>query len=469
MRLPILALTLAVPLMAPLTAPLSAQEAFTWVYDAELNFYPSDSRLNLVATQEGAPPAGPGSDLPSGLIWGSCLTEFDSGAIALRFETFLGAEQQGDFVEFALSGSSGASFNVTGQVINRGNDPVGGVEIMVQAGGPEMQMLESSDIVTYGVSRYTDFIYDFDLSTNRAYVAEFNADCAGVAAGGALQRGPINAPPALGTPTTNLIPDIGPAISGHVWQRYSDIRQDVFETSLTLVYGVPETDDVAVIGECFIGAQGPLVSFQVSADIDGLFETQAATLRVIAGDGRQIDVGGSVIGTQAEFGVSGIDLVLDPSDPALLVIAGDETLRFERVGAPNGFTLTGNGPSTIGPFLADCAEIDRLTPGGTPPPSAPIGAQPGNLACDSFGRVSSFETGQPTAITFTNASNGYRGLVWIDPNGTPIDQGGMNQGDSLSFTSDPGHFWMITDGPGNCMEMVQPVAGQTQYNLTVRN
>lgn len=265
-----------------------------------------------------------------------------------------------------------------------------------------------------------------------------------------------------------LTPDLGPNISGHVWSRFSQISDNVFDTVLGVTYGVPETDDVAIMGQCFIGAQGPLVAFQVGADIEGLAEESVATLRVRADDGRVVDVDGSVVGTNAEFGVSGIELVLEMSDPAWLVIAGSNTVQFERVGGRGGFTLTGNGPNTLGPFLADCDQIDTLTPESGLRPSAPIGAQDGFLSCDSFGRVASRNTGQSNVLTFTNESGLFRGLLWVDTNGVPVDMGGMNPGEQISFNTDPGHVWMATDGPGNCREMIQPVAGQTSYTLTVQ-
>lgn len=266
---------------------------------------------------------------------------------------------------------------------------------------------------------------------------------------------------------TALIPDIGPNISGHVWTRFTEVSDDVFQTILDVTYGLPETDDVYVLGSCNIGAQGPLVTMQFAADIDGLADNDLAALRFTAGDGRVVEVDGSVIGQFAEFGVSGVEVVLEMSDPAWLVIAGDPTLRIERVGGQAGITITGNGPSTLGPFLADCDQIDLLTPESGGAPSAPIGAQDGYLACDSFGRVGSQDTGQPFVLTFVNETNAFRGLLWIDAAGTPVDQAGLNPGESTSFTTDPGHVWMATDGPGNCQEMIQPVAGQSQYRLLV--
>lgn len=69
-------------------------------------------------------------------------------------------------------------------------------------------------------------------------------------------------------------------------------------------------------------------------------------------------------------------------------------------------------------------------------------------------------------MTFVNTSDGYRGLVWIDPEGTPIDNTGLNQGESVTVPTFEGHVWMITDGPGNCIEMLVPPGGETTFEIT---
>ncbi|WP_224815209.1 hypothetical protein [Hasllibacter sp. MH4015] len=263
--------------------------------------------------------------------------------------------------------------------------------------------------------------------------------------------------------------DVGPDISGHVWTRYTEVNENVFDTILELTYGVPETDDILIRAQCAIGAQDPYVVVQVAADIEGLADGDTATLRATIPDGRSVDINGTVIGTFAEVGISGIELALGTSDLPWLTLAGDATLTLERVGGRGGFTLTGNGPNTIGPFLADCANIGLLEVESGTRPSAPVDAQPGYLACDNFGRVSSRDTGAPMVLTFVNETNAYRGLIWFDPAGQAVDVGAVAAGESTSFQTDPGHVWMATDGPGNCREMVQPTAGQSEYRLTVPN
>ena len=69
-------------------------------------------------------------------------------------------------------------------------------------------------------------------------------------------------------------------------------------------------------------------------------------------------------------------------------------------------------------------------------------------------------------MTFVNKADGYRGLVWIDTEGTPVDHAGMNQGETVVVPTFETHTWMITDGPGNCIEMVVAEEGSTTFEIT---
>ncbi len=457
---------LVLALSAVLATPLAAQETFIWTYSAQFPMLRGDARLDLVATQPGALSAPGDSGLPGGLVWARCLSESDAGEVAIRVEMNANFLAGGTNLSPSLTlvGSNGETFTQVGSVENRNSDPVGGIEIVVPNDSAALRILTESDFVSYGVTDNEFSFIEFNLSTNRAYVAEFVDDCAAVGAGGRLQRSPDLIPV-----SADLVPDFGPAISGHVWGRFTQVSPDVTQTIVDVFYAVPETDDVLVAGHCFIGAQGPLAAFSASADIEGLAEGEVAVLRFTSGNGRSVDVEGSVVGTQLEIGIVGVEVVLEMSDPAWLIIAGDELLRIERVGGQSGFTLTGNGPNTIGTFLSDCDNIADLVPDDYPTPSAPIGAQPGFLTCEAFGRVSSRDTGAPIFLNIVNQTSGFRGLIWIDPNGQAIEMVNLNPGEEIVFNTDPGHVWMATNGPGDCLEMIQPEPGQAEYRLTVEN
>lgn len=327
-----------------------------------------------------------------------------------------------------------------------------------------MQQLSSADQISYtDVNTGPEFMRTAFLTPGRAEYTRFTDFCGQIQANAGRVALPDVQPPT----TSALVPDVGPNITGHDWMRFTEISEDVFQTVLEISYIVPETDDVYVMGQCFIGAQGPLVAMQIAADIDGLAENAVATIRARTGVGEVMEVDGSVVGTAIEFGISGIEVVREPSDLLWLILTDDPTLQFERVGGRGGFTLTGS-TETLAAFIRDCENMGDLFPEADVPPATPVEAQQGFLSCDSYGNVVSTETGAAMAMTFTNDTGAYRGLSWIDAEGQPVDFGGMEAGQSLSFNTAPGHVWMATDGPGNCRELIQPVEGQTTYRMTVQ-
>lgn len=458
-----LAVVVAMPQLA------LSQQTYSWTYQADFTLSVSDARLNLLATQRGAFPDATNIDgLPDGVIWARCLPVDGPSRIAIQFESAAVASQHGDFVEFNVSGTGGGAFTHRANVVEAGTSPVDGVEIIVFAGGPEMAMLANSERLIFDVPSVGGTRNNvYDIAANQSYVSAFDEDCAALAPGGALNPTDPGAITQGGGP---LVPDLSASISGHVWSRYTEVSDNVFETVLQVFYGVPETDIGGIYGSCFIGAQGPLVAMHFAADIDGFSDGDVVTLRITSGDGRVVNVEGSVLGEFFEEGSPGIEVVLDVSDPAWLVIAGDPTIRFERVGGQGSLTINGNGPSTLGPFLTDCDQIGELQPQSGVSPSAPIDAQEGYLSCDSYRRVASQtrNRGEAVEITFINETGFTRGVIWIDFDGNPIDYGTLAPGEQRLVQTHSDHIWMMTDGPGNCREMLLPADGQTEYRLRAR-
>ncbi len=458
---PFHALPVALCLAAMPAAPISAQEAFTWVFNAHHPFSGGAPVLDLVATDSFAAGQGEaeGARVPRGLIWAQCV---GGGEVAIRFEAFAGAAAAGDAVAFQMSDDAGLAVTLQAVIFDAEDDPVGGPEIVVSADGPELQMLATAPVVRYGLVGLTDFNIPFDLTANQHYVAQFATQCAaGVNVANPSPPGPDTALAGV------LIPDLGPDITGHVWTRFTQVDEGNPQGNIVnMQYAVPESDDVVIVGECVINGLDPFVMLQVSAVVAGLQNGDRVDLRATIPEGRSVVLQGNVVGVGAEFGIAGVEYFTSVSDPAWLVIAGARTVRFERPGTGNGLTLTGNGPNTIGPFLADCAEVAQLDPESGGRPSAPIDAQPGYLACDNFGRVSSRVTGAAQVVNFINSSDGYRVLQWIDDAGGVVDVTTLNPGQAAAYTTDPGHIWMASDGIGNCMEMMQVPAGVSDYRIT---
>ena len=72
----------------------------------------------------------------------------------------------------------------------------------------------------------------------------------------------------------------------------------------------------------------------------------------------------------------------------------------------------------------------------------------------------------PATVTFVNRADGYRNIDWIDFNGVPQNYAALDPGQSYVVDTSVGHPWLITDGPGNCVELYEPAPGESTYDLT---
>jgi hypothetical protein len=94
------------------------------------------------------------------------------------------------------------------------------------------------------------------------------------------------------------------------------------------------------------------------------------------------------------------------------------------------------------------------------------GASGGEGSCEALANARSTNGGEQVSVTFENRSGEFRSINWIDPKGRAIQFGGVNPGESFdaeTFTSNP---WMVTDGPGNCIEMFMPSVDEPVIKLT---
>ena len=105
--------------------------------------------------------------------------------------------------------------------------------------------------------------------------------------------------------------------------------------------------------------------------------------------------------------------------------------------------------------------------GSAPPPVAPqavaAAALPTrtatNVSCTKLGSIRSKYSNRPTKITFVNNSGAYRGILWIDFKGQPKDYANLQAGQQITLDTFQSHPWMVTDGPGNCLQMALPRSG----------
>lgn len=95
----------------------------------------------------------------------------------------------------------------------------------------------------------------------------------------------------------------------------------------------------------------------------------------------------------------------------------------------------------------------------------PSSARPGIRSCAERAGLRSEHSREPTKLTFVNKSGMYRALVWIGFKGEFKDYGGLNSGEQKTIDTFRTHPWMITDGPGNCVQIILPAAEPAAVTL----
>ena len=237
--------------------------------------------------------------------------------------------------------------------------------------------------------------------------------------------------------------------------------------TVILSYGIPNTDAVAFEATCG-GPDGVMPRAVFWYDIVDLSEGEDVVVSFSAGD-VEAELPGQVFGKDAEVGVSGIQVAIEAGAPLWTAMRKGAALTFGIAGGKReALQLTG-AAQAVGDFVSACqapAQPDVARPSSTIPAAVPTSPQAEAVSCDKFGTIKSVESKTPTTVTFVNKSDGYRALAWIDPEGTPVDNAGLNPGESVTVPTFQTHAWMITDGPGNCIEMFVPTGRNTMFEIT---
>lgn len=263
--------------------------------------------------------------------------------------------------------------------------------------------------------------------------------------------------------------------------------------TVILTYGIPETDAVAFQATCG-GPDGATPHAIFSYDTIDLTEDQDVVLSLSVGDVSE-EVPAKVFGKDAEVGVSGLLAVLEPAAPIWQAMTSADILTYGVAGGEREKLHLAEAAAALRSFTAACSAGTSPGPAGeaavlNPMPGDPTAQETGSsiaasisemaanapraaaspkmdaVSCDRFGTIKSERSQAPAEITFVNKADGYRGLVWIDTEGTPEDHMGLNQGETAVVPTFQTHAWMITDGPGNCIEMVVAEAGDATFEIT---
>jgi len=96
----------------------------------------------------------------------------------------------------------------------------------------------------------------------------------------------------------------------------------------------------------------------------------------------------------------------------------------------------------------------------------PAAAQ--DASCKQLFKIRSLNSNTKTKITFINNSGMHRGIMWLDFKGQAKDYASLNHGQRVNLNTFLTHPWMITTGPGDCLEIIQPRAGGSVVTLKPR-
>ena len=127
--------------------------------------------------------------------------------------------------------------------------------------------------------------------------------------------------------------------------------------------------------------------------------------------------------------------------------------------------LLGQGGQQYQPLY----RITRVLASGAPANAGPAAQPAANASCRNVGKIRSKNSNVPVSVTFRNRTNSFRGVMWIDFNGQPVNYANLEPGQKFTVNTFVTHPWMFTDGPGNCAEVFMPKAGVNTFNITARN
>lgn len=281
----------------------------------------------------------------------------------------------------------------------------------------------------------------------------------------------VDAPPAgeAGGGSAEVSPD------GLIWM-FSQFQDDKGVDTSVLYFSVPETDNVQFSAACSAEDATPRVI--LSADVSRLKNGAAASVRFLA-SGFDATMKGKVLRSESGESQEGVDMAIAAADPLWQAFGMRNAMNYSVQGqAPLRLPLAGV-QEPLGNFLRDCAQFASGGSGAgaavgdaTQLFSAGAGEGSANTtsaaadSCAALDGVVSKNGGKTVAVEFVNRTDEYRVLLWIDFDGTPVEYTQLEAGQSYQVETSSTHPWMVTDGPGNCIEKFMPKPGQSQILIS---
>lgn len=257
--------------------------------------------------------------------------------------------------------------------------------------------------------------------------------------------------------------------------QYNDPSNKGRMTSFITI-GVPETDNRMGSASCFAGSTAGFPSIEFAANVGNLPAGAGIDIEFYSDAGPML-YRGEVKAPLSEEDYTGVRLNIDASDPLWSVLSRMSGISYRVQGQKIDLPLRGSSRA-IARFLSECQFYQTGSNSGgivsNNPPQSPLppvnqAFDPRWATCDTFRNEISRNSDTPVSMTFVNRSDGYRGILWIDFNGQPKEYANLNPGEHFSINTYLTHPWLITDGPGNCLEMVMPQKGMSFFNITAPN
>lgn len=288
----------------------------------------------------------------------------------------------------------------------------------------------------------------------------------------------------LSTPVATASGALAQDAEGFEWQsfQFNDPAAQAVPGS-RLVYGVPETDNAQVAGTCLAGTNTETASVVFAADTGGTASGEFVQVRFI-GEGFNEVYPATVFVPESGEGVYGVSLEIGFEDPLWEALRSLATIGYSvNGGAFLNVGLSGSSKAING-FLDGCRSYAGFPATDTGPGTGTgLGTGAGNAAqplspppqttsdprwasCEALANATSLNSDTAVDVTFVNRTQSFRALMWIGYDGVAVNYANLNPGEQYSVRTYLTHPWMVTDGPGNCIEMIMPQQGVNVIDIT---
>lgn len=230
-----------------------------------------------------------------------------------------------------------------------------------------------------------------------------------------------------------------------------------------LVYGVPETDDRALVAACRTGAD--TITLRLPGIAGGLSQGQAIPVTLAARDLRKaFTARGSEPG--GETGQSDPVIELSATDPLWEALARGRELSIAVEGTWRARLSLSGSAAPVRRFRDACARPSQPQVARAPVAAAPAqdGAS-GDPACADEGFISSMPSDRPGRIILENDRNRPVMVYWIDFDGLRQFQARVPAGGRMVQRTLAGHPWLVAAPNGRCLAIYTARAGDRNVRV----